>query len=189
MQPQIIAGREALVTESFHGFNTSVSVDLDGRGEINICTGIGFLDHLLTLFARYGQLNLSITCNGDLATDDHHTVDDVAISLGTALGKAIASSSQAIFRMGSAIIPMDECLGTAAVDICGRSSCVFRCPFQQSHLGTMSTQNISEFVSLMAQKVPMVVIVKSEFGTNDHHVAEAAFKALGRAFHNAKTMK
>jgi imidazoleglycerol phosphate dehydratase HisB len=185
-QGEIATHRIGSWTKSYHGFPVSVSVDLDGDGTCKIQTGLGMFDHVLTLFGRYALCDLDICCEGDTAVDDHHTVDEVAIALGTAIHRAMGSREGKIRRYGAATIPMDECLTTAAVDFCGRSASNIHVEFRREHIGQLSTEMIPEFFSLFCQKVPMTLIAKSEFGANDHHKVEGLFKAVGVAFSIAK---
>jgi imidazoleglycerol-phosphate dehydratase len=175
--------RRGRYTRSYHGFPISVEINLDGSGKTELSTGIGFLDHLLDLFARYGSLDLTVICKGDLRVDDHHTVDEVAMALGGAINKALASQIKSTIRRNAFyVVTMDECLTTAALDLCGRSSFVCDVNFRREKIGELATELIPEIFIQICQRVPMTLIVKSEYGVNDHHKAEGLFKAVGAAF-------
>jgi imidazoleglycerol-phosphate dehydratase len=183
-----LRGRSATFAESYHGFPISVHVLIDGKGHHEISTGIGFLDHLLELLARYSGFDVVINCEGDLRVDDHHTVDEVGIALGTAIKMALSAGDiRQIHRNGFYLVTMDECLTTVSLDLCGRSSLVCDVKFERESVGALATELIREFLSQLCQRIPMTLIAKSEYGTNDHHKAEGLFKALGRALGKACT--
>lgn len=174
--------RSASFSESYHGFPIKVTVSIDGTGQHGIHTGVSFFDHLLELLARYSGFDINIHCEGDIQVDDHHTIDEVGIALGSAINLALHSGDKNnINRNGFYITTMDECLTTVSLDLCGRTSLICDVPFSRECLGSMSTELVREFLSLLCQKIPMTLIVKSEYGINDHHKAEGLFKALGRA--------
>lgn len=156
-----------------------VTVDLDGSGEAAVATGLGFLDHLLSSFAHHALIDLTATTVGDLHVDDHHTVEDTALVVGTALAAALGDRS-GIARFGNATVPMDEALASAAVDVGGRPYAVLDLAFGGERVGAVSTQSIPHAVEAMARTAGFTIHL-SAGGDNDHHVAEAAFKALGRA--------
>ena len=157
---------------------------IDGSGIVTIDTGIGFFDHMLSSFALHAAFDLSIRCSGDLTVDSHHTIEDVGILLGKAFAQAIEDRSK-IARYGSAIIPMDESLARAVVDICGRSFLFFDADFKDSMIGTMSTQMIEEFWRAFSANAQLTLHIEVLHGRNDHHKAEAIFKAVAHALRQA----
>jgi imidazoleglycerol-phosphate dehydratase len=161
-----------------------VQLNLDGRGHADIHTGVGFLDHMLNALARHARFDLELQATGDLGVDEHHTVEDVAIALGRALGNALGDRS-GIARMGHAIVPMDEALALVAVDIGGRGYCAFEGEFSAARVGTMATSLVSHFFQSLAFESRMNLHARLLAGTDDHHRAEALFKALARALHQA----
>ena len=152
---------------------------LDGAGENRIATGIGFLDHMLAQMSRHGLIDLTVAARGDLAIDDHHTVEDVGIALGRALREALGDGA-GIVRYGHAIVPMDEALVLCAVDVSGRGLSVCDLNLPVERLGTMATEMIPEFVRALAHNAGFTLHLRQLAGENGHHIAEAAFKALGR---------
>ena len=162
-----------------------VVLDLDGTGRTSIATGIGFLDHLLDSLARHARFDLDLSCQGDLHVDDHHTVEDVAICLGQALAKALGDKA-GIRRYGSASVPMDESLANVAMDLSGRPAVVFNVRFGGPKIGTFDTQLVEEFLRRLAAVAGMNLHVNVPYGGNDHHVAEAIFKAVAMALRMAK---
>ena len=164
-----------------------VSLDLDGTGDISIDTGIGFLDHMLELFAFHGSLNLTVKAKGDLDVDDHHTVEDCGIALGTAFKQALGDRV-GIARYGSFTVPMDEALATVNLDISGRPYLVFHCDFTREQLGMLSTEMIQEFFRAFAVASGTTLHINLAYGENDHHKAEAIFKAFGHAVKEASAI-
>ena len=163
-----------------------VTLDLDGTGQADVKTGLPFLDHMLSALARHARLNLIRSAEGDLEVDDHHTVEDCAICLGQALNQALGDRS-GIARFGSAYAPLDEALARAVVDLSGRPCCVTELGLQRESLGQVSCENISHFFSSFADNARAAVHVDVVRGENDHHRAEAAFKALALALRAAVT--
>jgi imidazoleglycerol-phosphate dehydratase len=163
--------------------DVSVRLDLDGTGASAISTGIGFYDHLLTALAHHGMFDLEITALGDLEVDDHHTVEDTALVLGTAFADALGDRA-GIERFGSATVPMDEARAEAVVDVGGRPYVVIDVPFRGERIGALSTQMIPHAVEAFARTAGFTLHLTAT-GRNDHHVAEAAFKALARALRTA----
>jgi imidazoleglycerol-phosphate dehydratase len=161
----------------------AVELDLDGTGAVTVDTGVGFFDHLLTSFGSHALLDLTVTTKGDLEIDDHHTVEDTALALGSALSDALGDRA-GIARFGDATIPMDEALARCAIDLSGRPYAVVDLPFRQSAIGNCSTQNLAHAVESMARTGGFSIHL-SATGHNDHHVAEAAFKAMARALRAA----
>lgn len=177
-------------SKKFHGFPIDVEFELYGNGEANINTGIGFLDHMLELFAIHGNFNVKVVCDGDLNVDEHHTIDEIAMNLGLAFKKACENNSNSVKRFGFYILPMDEVLTTTAVDILAkRQSFVFNVSFQTETLGSLKTEMIREFWNMFSQKSECNLIIKSEYGTNDHHIAEGIFKCIARSIKNALEIK
>ncbi len=162
----------------------SLTLDLDGTGASDIDTGIGFLDHMLTAFARHSMFDLTIRAEGDLHIDDHHTTEDVGIVLGAAFAKALADK-KGIRRFGHAMIPMDETLAEAAVDISGRPFLVWDVAFDRPKIGTMDTELFEEFFRAFAFNALITLHVTRKTGRNNHHIAEACFKAAARAMRMA----
>jgi imidazoleglycerol-phosphate dehydratase len=161
---------------------TSVSVDLvlDGSGVGDIDTGIPFFDHMLVLLAKHSLFDLTIKARGDLAVDFHHTVEDTGIVLGEALAAAL-STKTGIKRYGWARIPMDETLAQVAIDLSGRPFLAFRVPSETAPIGSFDFGLVEEFSRALAMSSAMTLHVEVEYGKNSHHIAEAIFKALGRA--------
>lgn len=176
--------RNALLKQKTKETDIEIELCLDGNGVISIDTGIGFFDHMLSSFALHAAFDLSIRCSGDLTVDSHHTIEDVGIILGRAFAQAIEERSK-IARYGSATIPMDESLARAVVDICGRSFLFFDADFGDFVIGTMSTQMIEEFWRAFSTNAQMTLHIEVLHGKNDHHKAEAIFKAAAHAMRQA----
>jgi len=157
-----------------------LELNLDGSGKTEIKTGIGFLDHMLNLWAFHGLFDLKIKCSGDLEIDDHHTTEDIAIVLGSALAKAVGEK-KGISRYGHAYVPMDEALIRAALDLSGRSEFVFSGEFSQQTIGQLDTQMITHFFRSLAMSSGMTLHMVILYGINDPNKCEGLFKALGRA--------
>jgi histidinol-phosphate aminotransferase len=184
-QSQERAGNEPIVRRATSHRQTretcvSVEIDLDGRGRFRADTGLGFLDHMLAQLAGHGLFDLSIQAQGDLAIDEHHTVEDVAIVLGQALDAALGDR-QGIVRMGSAYAPLDEALAHVVVDLSGRPYAIIEAEFSTPRLGAVSTDLLRHFLETVAVHARMCLHARVLYGRNDHHRAEALFKALGRA--------
>jgi imidazoleglycerol-phosphate dehydratase len=162
----------------------TVALGLDGEGRADIATGIGFLDHMLTALARHGLFDLKIQAKGDLHIDFHHTTEDVGIVIGQCLRQALGDK-RGIRRYGAAVIPMDEALAEAAVDISGRPFLAWSVSFAQPKIGEMDTELFEEFFRALAFNAGITLHVTQKAGTNAHHVAEACFKALARALREA----
>jgi len=175
--------RRVTVRRATRETDISVTLDLDGSGAADIATGVGFYDHLLGSLAHHGLLDLTIRATGDLDVDDHHTVEDVALVLGAALAEALGDRA-GIVRFGDASVPMDEAVATAVVDVGGRPYAVIDLPFRGERAGTLNLQMIEHALEAFARTSGATVHVRGT-GRNDHHLAEAAFKALGRALRAA----
>lgn len=163
----------------------SLGLELDGKGNSEIDTGVGFFDHMLTLFAFHGKMDLNIKAKGDLNVCDHHTVEDIGIALGEAFKNAIGDKN-GINRYGTFYIPMDETLALASIDISNRPYLVFDCDFKREKVGEMATEMVGEFFRAFAFNAGITLHLKVIYGENDHHKIEALFKALGRAIKEAK---
>ena len=160
-----------------------IMLNVDGKGEYHIDTGVEFFNHMLESFARHGFFDLKVKAQGDVGVDDHHTVEDVGLLLGEVFKNALGDK-KGIRRMAHAIIPMDEALATVAVDISGRSYCVLDMEFKKQKVGDLSTENVSHFLKSFAQNGGININAKLE-GENDHHQIEALFKSLARALKDA----
>ena len=176
-------GRRVTVHRVTRETDVRVSVDLDGTGTADISTGVGFYDHLLGSLAHHGLLDLEIRATGDLHVDDHHTVEDVALVLGAAIGDALGDRA-GIVRFGDATVPMDESIATAVIDVGGRPYAVIDLPFRAERAGELSLQLVDHALEALARTAGATLHVRGS-GRNDHHLAEAAFKALGRALRAA----
>ncbi len=161
-----------------------LELELDGSGRAEVATGIGFLDHLLSALARHARLDLILTCRGDLEVDDHHTAEDCALALGTALDRALGER-RGIARFGSAHAPMDEALARAAVDLSGRPLAAVDLGLTRDALGGLSCENVGHVLASLATAARATLHVDVLRGSNDHHRAEAAFKAVALALRQA----
>ena len=161
-----------------------LELNLEGSGKSDVKTGIGFLDHMLDLWTFHGLFNLKLTCKGDLEIDTHHTTEDIAIALGSALDKTVGEK-KGIVRYGFSYVPMDEALIRVALDLSGRPEFVFSGEFLQSSIGTLDTQMIKHFFKSLALSSRMTLHMSILYGINDHHKCEGLFKALGRALRQA----
>ena len=162
----------------------SLTLNLDGSGISEIHSGCGFLDHMLTLFARHGGFDLTLTCKGDTYVDDHHTVEDIGICLGKALTEALGDK-RGITRYGDIILPMDETLILSAVDISGRGGCYVDMSIPTEKVGTFDTELVEEFFLAFTRSAGVTLHLRQLDGTNTHHIIECAFKAFGRALRAA----
>ena len=176
--------REAEVRRKTAETDVAVYIKLDGKGDSQVETGIGFLDHMLELFSKHGLFDLKVTASGDLGIDAHHTVEDVGIVLGQALKEALGDK-KSIRRYGSSLVPMDEALALAAVDLGGRAYLVFDASFSAEKVGEMQTELVEEFFRAIAFNAGLNLHIKVLHGSNNHHVIEAVFKAFARALNKA----
>ena len=176
--------RTAEITRKTKETDITVLIDLDGKGENEIATGIGFFDHMLTALSKHSGIDMKISCKGDLEVDSHHSVEDVGIVLGQALKEALGDKV-GIRRYGDAKIPMDEAIGEAVIDISGRPFIVYNCDFKGDMMGQMDTGLVEEFMRAFAFNAGITLHISAQYGTNDHHKAEAMFKALARALRQA----
>lgn len=161
-----------------------VRLQLDGQGYLQGSTGIGFFDHCLEQLVRHGLLDLELAVQGDLAVDNHHTVEDTGLALGAALRQALGNK-KGIGRYGSALVPMDEALVLVALDLSGRPLLAYRVQVAAGKIGTLETELVPEFLRALATEGGITLHVRQLAGTNSHHVVEAVFKALGRALRQA----
>ena len=162
----------------------ALSLNLDGTGASDINTGCGFLDHMLTLFAKHSRLDLSVHCKGDTYVDDHHTVEDIGIVLGDAFAKAIGDK-RGIVRYGSIILPMDESLICAAVDLSGRSYLGYALDIPTEKVGTFDCELVEEFWLAFVRTAACTLHIRQMAGSNSHHIIEGTFKAVARAIRQA----
>jgi imidazoleglycerol-phosphate dehydratase len=174
------------VTVSRNTKETEIQIDLnlDGSGTMEIDTGVGFLDHMLTLFGFHGKLDMNIKCKGDLNTDTHHSSEDVGIALGQAFAKALGDK-KGIERYGAMYLPMDESLARVVVDLSGRPYLVYKLDFKRQEIGTMATEDFKEFFQGFANNCMCNLHIELLYGENDHHKIEAVFKGFGRAIKRA----
>ena len=161
-----------------------LTLNLDGTGKSTVKTGVGFLDHMLTLFAAHGKFDLEVTCNGDTYVDDHHSAEDIGICLGSAIAQAVGDK-RGIRRYGSMLLPMDEALVLCALDLSGRSCLRYTAQIPSQKIGTFDTELVEEFFLAVTRAAGMTLHIRQMDGTNSHHIVEAMFKAFGRALREA----
>ena len=161
-----------------------LTLNLDGSGKSDVVSGVGFLDHMLTLFARHARMDLALRCAGDTDVDDHHSVEDIAIALGESLKKALGDK-RGIVRYGSELLPMDEALVLCAVDLSGRGTLRYAADIPSQKIGTFDTELVQEFFLALSRTAGFTLHIKQLDGENSHHIVEAMFKALGRALKQA----
>lgn len=176
--------RTASVQRKTAETDIALRLALDGTGKAEIDTGVGFLDHMLTLFAAHSRFDLSVTCRGDTNVDDHHSTEDIAIALGTAFAEALGGK-EGITRYGSVLLPMDEALVLVAVDISGRSMLRYNMELLSQKVGTFDTELVEEFFTAFARAAGVTLHIRKLDGVNTHHIIEAAFKGFGRALKQA----
>ncbi|MGI4952134.1 MAG: imidazoleglycerol-phosphate dehydratase HisB [Janthinobacterium lividum] len=176
--------RTAEITRTTSETDITVRLNLDGSGRCAAATGVGFLDHMLTALARHGLFDLEVQATGDLHIDDHHTTEDVGIVIGQALTRALGDK-RGIRRFGHAVVPMDEALVEAAVDLSGRPFLAWGVGFERDTIGTMDTELFEEFFRALAMNALMTLHITQKAGHNAHHVAEGCFKAVARALRAA----
>ncbi|MBQ3128091.1 MAG: imidazoleglycerol-phosphate dehydratase HisB [Clostridia bacterium] len=162
----------------------ALTLDLDGTGKSEIATGCGFLDHMLTLFAKHGRFDLTVDCDGDIDVDDHHTVEDIGICLGKAFNEALGDK-KGIIRYGSFTLPMDEALIICAVDISGRDYLAYRLEIPTEKVGTFDTELVEEFMLAFTRNAGLNLHIIQLSGTNSHHIIEGTFKCLARTLRQA----
>ncbi len=179
--------RTATIARKTKETDITLVLDLDGGGRVEAATGVGFLDHMLDHLGKHSLCDLTVKAQGDRHVDDHHTCEDVALCLGEALKQALGDKA-GIHRYGSASVPMDEALATVTLDLSGRPAVVFRASFSGHKIGSFDVQLVEEFVRAFANAAAMNLHVHVPYGTNDHHIAEAIFKALAQALRQAKAI-
>ena len=176
--------RQSAITRKTAETDVSLTLNLDGTGRSSVDTGVGFLDHMLTLFARHGRFDLTVTCRGDTYVDDHHSTEDVGIALGDAFRDALGDK-RGITRYGSELLPMDEALVLCAVDISGRCTLRYGLTPPAQKVGTFDTELAEEFFMAFCRAAAVTLHLRQLDGTNTHHILEAAFKGFGRAMRKA----
>lgn len=176
--------RKSIIKRDTNETKVAIELNIDGTGKREIDTPVGFLNHMLDLFAKHGLFDLEIKAQGDTYIDEHHTVEDIGIVLGEAFAKALGDK-KGINRYGFFILPMDEALATVAIDFAGRYSFRFECPFVREKVGDLSTELIKHFWDAFAQNAKVNLYIKVENGENEHHKIEAIFKAIARSIRMA----
>ncbi|MEG1583911.1 MAG: imidazoleglycerol-phosphate dehydratase HisB [Anaerovorax sp.] len=172
--------RKATIQRKTKETDIDLTVNLDGTGQHEIHTGVGFLDHMLTAFSVHSNFDIQLTCKGDLEVDCHHTIEDIGICLGLAFAQATEEKA-GLTRYGSCTIPMDEALTTCHVDVSGRSYLVFNGEFRRDKMGHMDTQMVEEFFRAFASNGKLTLHLNLIYGKNDHHICESMFKAFAHA--------
>ena len=172
--------RTAQIKRTTAETDISLTLNLDGTGASECKTGCGFLDHMLTLFAKHGRFDLKVTCNGDTYVDDHHTVEDIGICLGKAFQMALGEK-KGIVRYGNMTLPMDETLILSAVDISGRGGCYYALEIPSAKVGTFDTELCQEFFIAFAREAGLTLHIRQLAGVNSHHIIEGAFKSVARS--------
>ena len=162
----------------------ALSLNLDGSGKGELQTGVGFLDHMLTLFARHGRFDLAVSCKGDTFVDDHHSVEDIGIALGEAFKEALGDK-RGVARYGSMLLPMDEALVLCAIDLSGRATLRYSADIPAEKVGSFDTELVEEFFLAFTRSAGITLHVRQLDGANSHHIIEAMFKAFGRALKQA----
>ena len=176
--------RSAVINRRTAETDIALTLNLDGTGESSIDSGVGFLDHMLTLFARHGRFDLTLQCTGDTGVDDHHSVEDIGICLGRAVKEALGDK-RGIVRYGDTTLPMDEALILTAVDVSGRSFLCFDLPIPTEKVGSFDTELVEEFWIAFAREAGVTLHLRQLAGRNSHHIIEGAFKAAARALREA----
>src|SRR6476660_1437691 len=182
--PKQSTTRSAEISRKTKETQIRLALDLDGAGNASARTGVGFFDHMLDLLARHSLIDLTIDAKGDLDVDAHHTVEDVGIVLGQAIEKALGDK-RGIYRYGWAIVPMDESLAQVAIDLSGRPAFIFNVNFKGSLIGNFPVELVDEFFKSIATNAKMNLHINVPYGTNNHHISEAIFKATAKALRQA----
>lgn len=182
-----MAKRTGFVERETYETQIKLSLDIDGDGRSELETGVPFLTHMLTLFAKHGLFNLNVQAHGDTEVDDHHTTEDIGICLGQAIHQAIGDK-KGICRYGHAVVPMDEALSEVVIDLSDRPAFVFHGDIPAQKVGTFDTELVKEFLDKLSIEARMNLHVIVHYGENTHHIIESVFKALGRAL-DAATLK
>ena len=176
--------RSAEIKRTTAETSIELKLNLDGTGAGKIETGVGFMDHMLTLFARHARMDLDVVCKGDTLVDDHHSVEDIGICLGAAIAQAVGDK-RGIRRYGSMLLPMDEALVLCALDLSGRSCMRYTAQIPSQKIGTFDTELVEEFFLGLTRSAGLTLHLRQMDGTNSHHIVEAMFKAFGRALREA----
>ena len=176
--------RQAEISRKTGETDIRVALELDGTGKSSVDTGVGFLDHMLTLFARHGRFDLGVSCKGDTYVDDHHSVEDIGIALGKAFEQALGDK-KGVTRYGSTILPMDESLILSAADLSGRGLLVYDLTIPAEKVGTFDTELTEEFFRALAHNAGMTLHIRQLAGGNSHHIIEGAFKSVARSMRTA----
>ena len=176
--------RSAAIQRKTGETDIAVSIALDGTGEAKVASGVGFLDHMLTLFARHALFDISVTCKGDLEVDQHHSVEDIGIALGQAFKQALGDK-KGITRYAHSYLPMDETLSRVAVDVSGRPFLIFKTDFPREKIGEFDTELVREWFQAFAINAGITLHVETLYGENAHHIAESCYKGLARALRAA----
>lgn len=184
MEREVTGGRIATITRTTKETDISLTLNLDGRGQAQIDTGIGFFDHMLDGFARHGLFDLQVKVKGDLQVDTHHTVEDTGIVLGNAIRQAVGNKA-GIVRYGFRILPMDEALILCALDLCNRPYLVYDLRLDKERVGNLETEMVREFFYAVSYGGAMNLHIKQMEGSNNHHIIEGAFKAFAKALDEA----
>ncbi|MDQ0233381.1 imidazoleglycerol-phosphate dehydratase HisB [Metabacillus malikii] len=179
--------RTASIDRKTNETKIELAFNIDGEGKSSLKTDVPFMDHMLDLFTKHGQFDLTIDADGDVEIDDHHTTEDIGICLGNALREALGDK-KGIKRYGNAFVPMDEALAQVVVDLSNRPHLEFRGELPSQKVGTFDTENVHEFLWKLALEARMNLHVIVHYGQNTHHIIEAVFKALGRALDEATTV-
>ncbi len=180
--------RDSKIVRKTAETDIQLSLSLDGRGISNISTGCGFLDHMLTLFAKHGRFDLTVECKGDTHVDDHHSAEDIGICLGMAFTEALGNGA-GIARYGNMMLPMDEALILSAVDISGRGHLEFGLQIPTEKVGTFDTELVEEFFIAFTRKSNITLHIQQLAGKNSHHIIEGAFKAVARSLKEAAAIQ
>ena len=176
--------RKAEINRKTSETEITLTLNVDGTGTGKIATGVGFMDHMLTLLSRHARMDIDVTCKGDTWVDDHHSVEDIGICLGAAIAQAIGDK-RGIRRYGSMLLPMDEALVLCALDLSGRSCLRYQAEIPSQKIGTFDTELVEEFFLGLTRAAGMTLHIRMMDGTNSHHIVEAMFKAFGRALREA----
>ncbi|RLL42081.1 imidazoleglycerol-phosphate dehydratase HisB [Oceanobacillus piezotolerans] len=176
--------RKAQITRKTGETDIKLDFAVDGKGESSIKTGVGFFDHMLTLFTKHGLFDLSVTCNGDLEVDQHHSVEDIGIALGKAFKDALGNK-EGITRYATVTTPMDEALSTISVDISGRPYFVYHVEGLKDKVGNFDTELVEEFFQAFVSNAKITLHINLAYGSNTHHIIESIFKGFGRALDQA----
>ncbi|MBR4206142.1 MAG: imidazoleglycerol-phosphate dehydratase HisB [Clostridia bacterium] len=176
--------RQAVINRKTAETDIRLTLDLDGSGQSEINSGVGFLDHMLTLFAKHGRFDLSLVCSGDTQVDDHHSAEDIGIALGQAFAQALGEK-RGIRRYGDTILPMDEALILTAVDLSGRAYLGYELPIPTEKVGTFDTELVEEFWAAFVREARCSLHIRKLAGSNSHHIIEGAFKSAARTLREA----